>query len=401
MIPKKDALFWGAIAAVSLAIIAALFTWNIAQGAITGGDAYILSKDQYADYQQYRKISEIEDIIKDRYYEEPDVDALYEGALEGVVAALNDPYSEYINEQEQKRFDQLNSGGFTGIGVTITVDAETGYPLVLDVSPGSPAEAGGIKQGDSIIAADGQDFYGFDLDRVVALIMGDKGTKVVVTIERAGEKQDIELTRSEIKEVTISHKLFENSVGYVKISKFGGNTTDDFIAAMRDLEQRGAAGIVIDLRNNGGGLLHEAVKICDFLMPSGVITYTKGRTEDEHVYESDADAFNLPVVVLVNGNSASASEIMAGALKVSGTAQIVGSQTFGKGIVQTYFELSDKKTSVKLTTSVYYLADDTTPHEVGVEPHHIVESEGNAIPDDTSTDNQLQKAIEVLRTQTG
>lgn len=391
---KNKSLIIKIISVLVIIFLTAAITWQIAVSSFTG-DKYLLTKDQFARFSQYQKIDEIINNINKNYYKDSNESDLITGAYEGTVMGLADKYSEYITQEEMESIKRLDSGKFFGIGVTYSIDSQTGYPIIKGTMSGSPAEKAGLKAGDSIIAVDGTDVKGLSSDKLFAKISGEKNTKVNVTISREGKESTHEITRIEVEEEVVFPKVIDGHIGYVRLTQFSGGSGEKVIAAFNNLQKQGCTSFILDVRNNGGGLMSEAVKIADFFMPEGRIVYSKSREGVEEVHDSDKKFFGQPLVILVNNYTASASEIVAGAVQQSGKAKLVGQQTYGKGVVQRVFPLTDGKSWLKLTNSVYYLANNETPNEKGITPDVIVEMDvKNTF--DQNNDTQLQKAIALL-----
>lgn len=397
---------------ITLVIILIIFTNIITFGAtnlltIRFKDRVILPASEYeqlmSSYRKYSKVMGLENYIKDNYLKVVDEDKLMEGQLKGLFQALEDPYSVYMTEDEFKSFTEQTQGIYGGIGVIVTPGEDN---LITVVSPieGTPGERAGIKTGDKIIKVNGEEFTADRMDQAVKLMKGEPKTKVNITILRKdkdgkNEYIDLEIIREEIRLETVKSDIIQDNIGYIKITSFDELTYDDFKKDLNNLMNKDIAGIIIDLRNNPGGLLNVCVDIADELLGEGVIVYTETR-HGERVYErSDKRHIDIPLVVLVNEGSASASEILAGAIKDHNRGILIGSKTFGKGVVQRIRELSDGS-GFKLTVSEYFTPNGTNIHGVGIEPDIVVD-----LPEDIQEigvenlkeDTQLQKAIEKIK----
>lgn len=321
-----------------------------------------------------------------------------EGRKKGTVAALNDPYSQYFDEEEYKQFMESTTGEFFGIGVQI--GAVEGSKLITVIAPikGSPAEAAGLKSGDKIVSVDGVEYTVDEMDEAVKHIKGDKGTAVTLGIlsEGDGRVRDVKITRDEIHmESVITGSI--GDIAYIGLTQFEENTVDEFTEAMK--AAAGKKGLILDLRGNPGGILEAAVGISDQLLPEADIVSAKdNRDKEVFHYTSDEESWNKPIVVLVNGGSASASEIVAGALKDNKAATLVGEKTYGKGVVQTLVPLPGGG-GIKLTTSEYFTPSGVSIQDKGIEPDVKV-----SLPEDVQAiglehrdqDTQLQKAISII-----
>ncbi|MGN0331355.1 MAG: S41 family peptidase [Kineothrix sp.] len=349
------------------------------------------------------KLEVIEETIS-RYYYQADIDkgAMAEGMYAGVVASLGDPYSTYYTEEDLDALMEQTEGVYYGIGAYVSVDAETGLALISGVIEATPAEEAGLRDGDIIYMVDGETTQGLDLSEVVARIKGLEGTTVQLTIYREGEEDYLEfdVERREIESPTVSYELYDGSIGYIQITEFDDITVDQFTEAMAVLSEQGMEGLILDLRGNPGGNLSTVVEIAKQLLPEGLIVYTEDRDGRRVEYTCDGSKeFRQPLVVLVNGYSASASEILAGAVKDYGIGRLIGTTTYGKGIVQRVLSLSDG-TAIKLTVSTYFTPKGNNIHEIGVEPDEVVEFDSQQYYEN-DYDNQLERAKEVIAEELG
>lgn len=344
-----------------------------------------------------QKVETLEMLIKSRYYlDEVDSDTLREGAYEGIVNALGDPYSVYYTEKEAEELFQETEGIYYGIGAYVQLDSVTGYGMISGTIKGAPAEEAGLRAGDIIYKVEEEDMGGLELSQVVARIKGEEGTKVHMTLVRDGEELEVDVERRKVESPTVSYEMLDEKKGYVQITEFDDVTVHQFEEALDFLKENKAQGMVLDLRANPGGSLQAVVEIADMLLGDGLILYTEDKQGYREEYKSDADmAIDIPIVVLVDGNSASASEVLSGALKDHEKATLVGTTTFGKGIVQTIRSLRDGS-ALKLTISAYYTPSGTNIHGTGIEPDVVVEFDSEAYYGEEHFDNQLDKAKEVL-----
>ncbi|NLL00205.1 MAG: S41 family peptidase [Clostridiales bacterium] len=350
------------------------------------------------------KLEVLEMLIDTYYLEEVDQEAFATGIYRGFVSSLNDPYSTYYTKQEYANLIESSSGVYHGIGAVVSQNVNTGILTIVKPYKDSPAYKAGLLPDDIIYKVEGEEVTGKDISEVVSKIKGKEGTKVNITIYRDGveEPMDFTITRQKINIPTIEFEMLDGKIGYIQIAEFDDITISQFNNAIDQLEKKGMKGLVVDVRNNPGGLLNSVVDILDRLLPRGLIVYTedkyKNREEEKAVR---SDQFNKPLVVLINGNSASASEIFAGALQDYEKATVVGTTSFGKGIVQRVIPLSDG-TAIKLTISKYFTPKGRNIHGTGIVPDVEVELDDElkqlvTIPHDK--DNQLQKAIEILKEQ--
>lgn len=343
------------------------------------------------------KIATIEDLIEEYYLEDVDYDSLTEGVYEGLLGGLDDPYSVYYTAEEYESLMESTSGTYCGIGVVVQQNTDTGVITVINIFDGAPSEDK-ILTGDIICAVDGEDIDGEDLTSVVSMIKGEKGTTVKITVYRNGEYIDYDIERSQIDVPTVVYDMLDDNIGYIQISEFEENTYDQFVEAYEELESQGMESIVFDLRDNPGGLYSVVVDMLDYILPEGTLVYTEDKNGERETEYSDADCIDIPLAVLINGNSASASEIFAGAIKDYGAGKIVGTTSFGKGIVQRIYPLSDGS-AVKLTISKYYTPNGNNIHGIGIEPDIEVELDEDlttATSIEYEDDNQLQAAIDTL-----
>ncbi len=348
------------------------------------------------------KIDTLIQVIDYYYLYDYDKDAMVDAVYKAVMDSLGDPYSVYYTEDEYTAFMESSSGSYCGIGVVVQQNIQTGIVTAVKPYENCPGYEAGIRAGDRIIAVNGTDITGMDLNSAVALIRGEEGTSVTITFQRDEEEFDVEVTRRQIDVETVAYRMLEDNIGYIQIDEFDEVTANQFSDALDALTEQGMEALVIDIRNNPGGLLNIVVDMLDQILPEGVIVSVKDKNGTAEECTSDAETkLNVPLTVLINENSASASEIFAGAVKDYGVGTLVGMTTFGKGIVQTIFSLRDG-TGIKLTIEDYYLPSGKSIHKVGVDPDVEIDLPEDIkmytnIPEDQ--DVQLQKAIEILKEQ--
>ena len=348
------------------------------------------------------KIEVIEDTIRQYYLEETDRNELENGIYTGLVDSLDDPYSVYYSAEELEDLQMSTEGIYYGIGAYISKAAADEFCTISGVIENTPAEEADLRAGDIIYEVDGVLTQGMDTTEVVALIKGEEGTQVVLTLVREGEDDYLEIPveRRKIESPTVSSEMLENSIGYIEITEFDDVTEDQFADALAECKGNGMKALIMDLRSNPGGNLSTVCEISRMVLPKGMIVYTEDKYGKRDEYTCDGvRQLQVPTVVLVNGYSASASEILAGAMKDHGVATIMGTTTFGKGIVQRVIALSDGS-AVKLTVSKYYTPNGNDIHEKGVEPDIEVEFDADAYYDE-GVDNQLQEAIKYLSEKIG
>ncbi len=378
---------------VSGGILFLLYTNNMRTASLIPTDSDLLTESTV------KKIKALEEVI-DTYYYKSDVDIETEadGIYKGLMDSLGDPYTVYYTEEELEEMMNSTKGVYYGIGAYVSFDTTLNMARISGVMPGSPAEAAQLCIDDIIYEVDNESTQGLSLEEVVAKIKGEAGTTVHLTLARSGVSDNVEvdLVRSEIEVPTVSTEVYDDGIGYLKISEFDEVTYSQFLEGMADLRSQDIKGLIIDLRSNPGGNLATVCDIARQLLPKGVIVYTEDRNGNREDYNCDGEnEIDIPVVVLVNQYSASASEILAGALKDYNIGTLVGKTTYGKGIVQRIFDLRDG-TAVKITVSSYFTPNGINIHGIGIEPDVEVEFDGDAYSED-KTDTQLNKAIEVMK----
>ena len=343
---------------------------------------------------QYRRII-------DKYYlGDIDEEKLKEGAISGYIEGLGDEYNEYISKEDMADYMADTMGNFVGVGIYMVQDTETNRIMVLSPIKGGPAEKAGLQPGDYIISVDGVEYSGEQMTEASNNIKGEEGTTVKIEILRGNETLNFELTRENIKVNPVEGEVLEDDIGYITFSSFDEGTADEFKSKFEELQGQGITSLIIDLRNNGGGIVDEALNIANYILDKdSVILYEVNKSNEEEVEKTTDDPIiNMPIVVLTNGNTASSSEILAGALKDHGKATIVGTKTYGKGVIQQIITLSDGS-GLKITSEKYLTPNRTEINKVGIEPDEEVElpdSVTNVLNVERSEDTQLQKAIEVL-----
>ncbi len=336
----------------------------------------------------------LEDITPEKHQE------MLEAAYAAYVDALGDKYTVYFTKEEYEEYTQELSGSYSGIGVTVQLDAEEELARVIAVNPKGPSAGSGMEKGDLIVAVDGTDVKGFSLDEVVALVKGEEGSSVTLRLRRpeTGEEFEITVVRRHIELETVTFEDLGNGIGYIYILEFDEITDDQFAEALLQVKKLNLRGLILDVRQNPGGYLDVVTNMADRLLPRGIITYTQDKYGKREVFESDAACLKIPMVLLCDGDSASAAELFTGALKDYGVAEVIGTTTFGKGIVQRSTLLPDGS-AMKVTVSRYYTPNGVCIHQTGITPDYPVElPEGvyfsTELPHDE--DPQFQKALEVL-----
>jgi len=356
-------------------------------------------------FNEFSKVMMVEDYVKENYLRDVDEKKLIDGQLKGMLQSLEDPYSTYMTKEEFESFLQQTSGTYAGIGVVVTPGDDN---LITVVSPieDTPGERAGIKSGDKIIKVNGVEYFGENMDEAVKVMKGEPNTKVSLTILRKNRENknnifDIEVTREIIRLVTVKSNIIDDDIGYIKITSFDELTYKDFKIELDKLGKRNIKGLIIDLRNNPGGLLNVCADIADELLGEGDIVYTQTKDGKREYLKSDKKMVDYPLVLLVNKGSASASEILAGAVKDHKRGTLIGTTTFGKGVVQRIKDLDDGS-GLRLTISEYFTPNGINIHGIGIEPDIVVElTEGveEIGVNNLKEDNQLRKALEEIKTK--
>lgn len=384
----------------SLGLLVATLWFMVLGGILLliGGGISLAKKDTTGgavSEQNVEKIVYFQDLLQTYYYEDVSEEELADGVLYGLMETVGDPYTCYYSVEEMKELSADIEGVFHGIGAYLEMDYDTGYAKISGIIDGTPASQSDIKVGDYIIEVDGVNTYEMTLTDVVAMIRGEAGTEVTLTLNRDGEEVEVTVTRQNIETPTVSYELLEGDIAYITITEFDDITTAQFVEAMTQMEADQAKGLILDLRGNPGGSLATVVEICELMLPEGMIVYTEDKYGNRNEYLSDGEnEFTLPLVVLVDGGSASASEILAGAIKDYEMGTLVGTTTYGKGIVQKIFFYEDGS-AVKITVSKYYTPNGYNIHGVGIEPDVTVEFDADLYVEQ-EIDNQLQEAIEII-----
>lgn len=401
---KKN--FWsGLLCGLLLAILVVAVSitgrglFRLFQREVLGIDTQVSAgaADSVVNSSTTAKMKTIKNTIEEYYLEETDDSDLVNGIYSGMVEALGDPYSTYYSEEELLDLKEKTEGIYYGIGAYVGQDVSTKLPKITGVMPGTPAEESGLMAGDLIYQVDGELVEGMDITDVVFLIKGKEGSQVVITVYREGAEDflDITATRKKIESPTVNFKMLEDGIAYIQIVEFDDVTTDQFAEAMAECRAKGMTGLILDLRNNPGGNLSTVTDISMMLLPKGLIVYTEDKYGERSEYNCDGEKeIDVPMVVLINGNSASASEILAGAIKDYKKGTLLGTTTFGKGIVQRVISLSDGS-ALKLTVSNYFTPNGNNIHKVGIEPDEELKFDGDLYLE-KGTDNQLERAKEIL-----
>lgn len=397
---RRKRRFGAGFAAGALSVLLiGICAWG-AIGILRGGFPFgTYASGQVSENDVSAKLDLLNSLI-DQYYlyeGEVDEDALAEGIYSGYTAALGDPYTEYYDREETAALMESTSGEFSGIGATMTQNTDGPGAVITAVYEGSPAAEAGLQAGDVISKVDGNDVSGMDLDSIVSLIKGEKGTEVKITVLRYGQEIETAAVRDIIQMQTVDSVMLDDQVGYISVSEFDDVTYDQFKSALDSLEAQGMAGLVIDLRNNPGGNLDTVTDMLKLLLPEGpIVSITDKNGDTEEITCDGSNEFTKPLAVLVNQYSASASEVFCGAVQDYGIGSIVGVTTFGKGVVQQLMDLGDG-TCIKVTIAEYYTPSGRSINGIGVEPDVEVEYVYDA--ENPEADNQLETAAETVRAE--
>lgn len=397
--------FWKGVATGVLGLVSVvLFTMIVttATGIMDWRQILPNAQGKVLNSETEAKLREMQAYIDAYYLDDIEQKQMEDAIYNGVVEGLGDDYAAYYDEEAYADLMEKTMGNYCGIGAYVSQNVTTGAITIIEPIEGSPADKAGLQFGDVVVKVDNTDVTQKDLSEVVSMMKGEPGTKVKLQIARQGEPEylDIVITRAQIESDTVDYAMLDEKIGYIAVNAFEEVTKQQFRKALNELESQGQEALIIDLRNNGGGLLDTAVDMLDRLLPEGLVVYIQDKNgKKEEYHSSEEESFNKPVVILVNENSASASEVFAGAMQDYDKAVLVGKNTFGKGIVQSVFQLSDG-TAVKLTTSKYYTPKGRNIHGTGFEPdieveltEEIKEQPGSGV----AVDSQMKRAIKYLQ----
>jgi carboxyl-terminal processing protease len=399
MISKRTAFLW----AIILVIVTAFSTFIAANTvAISMGNKVVVAKEDFETVKSMEKLLSLKEYIKGYYVEGAEDNKLIEGAIKGMFESLSDPYSVYMTKEEFKNFNESTKGSYGGIGVIVT-RSEDGYVTVVAPIEDTPGERAGLKTNDKVIKVDDKDIIGIELESAVTLMKGKKGTQVTLTVMRddVKEPQIFKITREEIILKTVKSNLMDNNIGYIRISMFDEDTGGEFKKALTALKEKNMKSLIIDLRQNPGGFINQCVKVADELLDEGLIVYTEDKGKKREDYKSKSGKVEVPFVILIDGGSASASEIVSGAVKDRKAGLLIGTKSFGKGLVQSIEQLKDGS-GMKLTTQKYYTPNGISINKIGIQPDIEVkplEARTDQKPEDVK-DIQLERAVEELLKQT-
>ncbi|QIB69156.1 S41 family peptidase [Aminipila butyrica] len=379
---------------IIVVVVAALLGGGLTFAGMTWlPDSVRISKADYGDYQtmvkRYGKVEALYETLNKYYYQDLDQDKLVQGMLYGLFEGTGDPYTNYMSKEEYDNLMIKTTGQLEGIGVTVGANSD-GYIVVVSTIKDSPAERAGLQSGDLITKVDGTAYKGSQLDTAVANMRGEAGSKVQVTYVRNGKSLSADLTRASIKLESVYAETLDSGLGYIYISNFETNTPEEFEKELRNFEVKGVKGLIIDLRDNGGGVVESGIKVADYLLDEGVLAYMEGKAQERTDMKTTEGKTALPYVLLINGGTASTSEILAAGIKDNKGGAIVGTTSFGKGVIQSMLPLKGGD-AVKITIAQYFSPKGTVIQGVGVEPDYVVE-----LPEGSKTDIQLNKAVELL-----
>ena len=366
------------------------------QGNIT------ISREEYDRLKKYEKLDMLLELVDWYYYEDVDHDEMLESAAMGLIVGIGDVYSAYYTKEDMEAFNEETEGEYAGIGCQLLADSSDQMITVTRVFKGSPAEAVGMRTGDKIVYVNDVYYSAYEMDDAVSVMRGAVDESVKVTVLRGLETIDFDITRKIVNINYVEHQILDGDIGYVMVYDFLGNAVDGFRTALDDFSRAGVEAMIIDLRNNGGGLLDASVEMADMILPEGTVVSMREKNGAEEVFRIDNEYYDVPMVVLVNEYSASASEILSGAIRDFGEGTLVGTKTFGKGVVQSVVDFPDGS-GLKITTARYYTPSGECIHDVGIEPHITVELDEDAVTKyginnlPHEQDAQLQKAIELIK----
>lgn len=394
---EKNGKSWGrfVLGMVVGLLVSLIITSVIFKGSLTPAD------DSLVDSNVLEKVDALEDILKEQFYlSEVTDEQLETGIYRGMIASLDDPYAEYYTAEELEALLEESEGIYYGVGAYVGLDQETELPKISSIIEGSPAEESDLRAEDLIYMIDGVSTYGLTLTEATGLIRGPEGTTVTLTVIRDGETDylDITIERRKVESPTVTFEMHEDGIAYIQVTEFDDVTVAQFAEALGDAEAAGMDSLILDLRANPGGNLSTVVEMARMILPEGLIVYTEDKEGHRDEYYCDGNnEIQVPLVVLIDGNSASASEILAGAIQDYGVGTLVGTTTYGKGIVQQIVSLKDGS-AIKLTISGYFTPKGRNIHGIGIEPDVECKFDAEAYYDEVNPyDNQLEKAKELLK----
>lgn len=413
MISKKAAIVGGIVIIVITTFFASFLTLQISRYIdVQQGDRIIISKDDYlANREFYQQIDKVKKDLEDSYLYPPDEETMMYGAIKGMVDSVADDHTYFMDPADFEEFTERSSSSYQGIGVVVQEDKDDGKITIIQVYDGGPAAQVGIAVGDKIVAVGDVPVTAEEMDTAIDMIKGISGTEVTISVERAGEVNEYTLERAYIEVPDLEYRMIGDDIGYIWLYEFDDVSAENFKDALNDLQAQGMKGLLLDLRRNPGGYLHSCTEIADIFLPEGLIVTRVDRKGNEESVYSDKDSLGIPLVVLINENSASASELLSGAIQDYDVGTIVGVTSFGKGTVQTTRYYEEDGSALYFTIAHYLTPSGRNVNEVGITPdievvvdeaaieEYIAEHPEEELPDEL--DNQLQKGIEVLRQKMG
>lgn len=408
-ISRKTLAIVAAICAV-FAVASASISLTVAlQNASAGVESplHVTTQEEYEAAQRYSRLEEVYQRLMGEYYMELDSETLVQGAIDGMLESVGDPYTFYYTPEDLAKMYEDHNGLYCGVGMLVSSDKQ-GRLVVLRVFKNSPAQVAGLLPGDVILSADGEAVSAETteaMNMATARIKGEAGTYVTLSLLRREQTLELKIERNSVSVNRVEYQILDGNVGYLVLYEFFGDAVSGVREALNAFKEAGVRGIIFDVRSNTGGQLDICLDICDMVLPEGLIVYTEDRNGRRENYYSDAEHCEIPMVVLVNEMSASASEIFAAAIQDYGVAKIVGTKTFGKGIVQTQYEFPSDGAGMQLTTSRYFTPKGRSIHGEGVTPDVVVEMndtyDASIYAPDMNNDNQLKTAYDELLKEIG
>lgn len=397
--PRGRAIFYIVVISLASAVTAVLLTMRF-HSAWPEGDVALLSTKQYTELTELKRLRELSDLIVKESVKERSREDNYDSAARGMVAGLDDKYAAYYTNEQYERITERQRGEYSGIGCTIDYEASDSRYAIVAVLKGSPSEEAGLRVGDILVKVDGMDCRDMPQEELVAHVRGEEGTIVTLTVQRDGVDIDLPIKRAHISTEHVKYRMLDNGIGVVRLTDFTGPALDEFDKAIAALEKDKMKALIIDLRDNPGGNLETVVTIADELLDGGEILTVRPRQGDAEVFSAKPGKLGLPLAVIINENSASASEVLAGAIQDSKTGTIVGVRSFGKGSVQTTYPLNEGGW-VKFTTAEYFTPSGRSVQDAGIIPDVAVEMErppeGTGFEDlPLEQDSQLRAAIDIV-----
>ncbi|MEA5002462.1 MAG: S41 family peptidase [Christensenella sp.] len=398
---KKKIIVMCAAIAVTASFVTGLFVYFFQTSQMRGNELRVDGKGNYDDLKKYMEISDLELLINENFYQQVEEKPMLNGTLKGMVSALGDPYSVYYTEDEYKEYKAKSEADLAGIGVSAGPYQGSGQLKVERVYSGSPAESAGIKENDVIVAVDGVALAGLDYESAFNMLRGPNGSNLTLTVVSGGQPLDIPITRATFETQYVTYAMLDSiddwNIAQIVISEFNGNCVEEFKNAIEFLKNEGADGVIIDVRGNMDGSVKNAADMLNLIIPEGSLGYSVDKNEQKDEMTADADYFDIPVVVLTDANSASAAEIFAGAVQDRARGKVVGSKTYGKGVIQVIMDMPYSGGGVKLTTAVYYTPNGNLINGAGITPDVPVDPPADLSALTFETDTQLQQAIATLR----